>query len=322
MAASPLFRTALGRGSAALTFGYLIGVVNPLQMLSLAVRPFSATAFREFNRSCARHVWGLWVLVAEFQNRIELRFSGDPIGVRENSLVLPNHQSIADVMVLLSYGWRAGRLGDMKWFVKDPIKYVPGPGWGMRFLDCIYVKRNWAQDEGQIHRLFDKFKREQIPLMLVSFLEGTRKTPAKHRASREFAQSRGLYVPEHTMVPRTKGFAATLSGLRDHLDAVHDVTIAYPQGVPTLFDCFEGRVGRVDVHVRRHPAAGLPADFEALSRWAFDRFREKDELLEHHRRHGAFPGPWRTEPIRASDWFRAEHRRQLAAGADDSRPAA
>lgn len=308
----PAVRSALGVGSAVVTFSWLVGVLNPLQMLSVGVRPFSKRAFRDVNRACARNIWGLWVLVAELQNRIQLRFTGDPIVAEENSLVLPNHQTIADVMVLLCYGWRAGRLGDMKWFVKDPVKYVPGPGWGMSFLDCIYVKRNWAQDEAEIRRLFDKFKDDQIPLMLVSFLEGTRKTPNKHAASVEFARSRGYYVPQHTMVPRTKGFVATMVGLRDHLDAVHDVTIAYPGRVPSLMDCFTGEVSRVDLHVKRTPIGDMPRTEEELTAWAHRCFEEKDRLLAYHAEHGAFPGEPRIQPVKGSDWFKAEPKRNLA----------
>lgn len=46
-------------------------------------------------------------------------------------------------------------LGDMKWMVKDIIKYVPGVGWGMLFLDCIFVKRDWTTDKESIRKTFD-----------------------------------------------------------------------------------------------------------------------------------------------------------------------
>lgn len=303
-------RGALGLTLGALSFGVLILVLNPIQMLSVVIRPFSKPAFREVNRWCARFIWGLWVVMAERLMAIEFRFTGDPVPKSENALILPNHQTMADVMVVLSHAWRAARIGDMKWFVKDVVKWVPGPGWGMVFLDCIFLRRNWARDRARIHQLFGKFQAEGIPIFLVSFLEGTRKTAAKHAKSIEYAREKGLYPPKHTMIPRTKGFVATMIGLRGHLDAVHDLTIAYPGRVPGLFDCFAGRVQRVDIHVRRFAIAELPEADAELATWVMDRFEEKDELLEAHARDGAFAGPVRSGPVRAWDWFRREPARE------------
>lgn len=303
-------RSALGLTLGALSFVILIFVLNPLQMLSVLVRPFSKPAFREVNRWCARFIWGLWVVMAERLVGVRVRFTGDPILKEENALVLCNHQSMADVMVLLTYAWRSARIGDMKWFVKDVVKWVPGPGWGMVFLDCIFLKRNWARDRGEIERLFGKFQAEGIPIFLVSFLEGTRKTPAKHARSVAFARQRGLYEPRHTLIPRTKGFVATMIGLRGHLDAVHDVTIAYGGPAPSLVDAFAGKVRRVDVHLRRYPVDALPTGEDELSKWAMDRYREKDELLAGHADAGTFPGPERSGPVRAWDFFRPEAARE------------
>jgi len=303
-------RTSLGLSAGALSFVYLIGILNPIQMLSVLVRPFSKSAFRTVNRWCARSVWGLWVVMAERQNGTIFRFTGDVPPREENAVLIPNHQSMVDVLVVLAHGWRTARLGDMKWFVKDVVKWVPGPGWGMKFLDCIFLKRNWAQDRTEIERLFGKFKEEDIPIYLVSFLEGTRKTPQKHAASRAFAESRGMHVPEHTMVPRTKGFVATMIGLRTALDSVQDLTIAYPDGVPSLIDCFAGRPRRIDIHVRRYPIETLPTDEAGLTQWVLDRFREKDALLAEHAERGVFAGAPTSGPIQALDWFRPEPARR------------
>lgn len=309
--ANPSFlRRLTGIVSGVLSFSYLIFVLNPIQVASVVLYPFSHRLFREVNRWCARSVWGLWALTAEVQNKIQVRFFGDRITPRENALLIPNHQTMADVMVLLSFAWRAGRLGDLKWFVKDVIKYFPGFGWGMRFLDCIFVKRDWAQDQGNVERLFAKYKAKQIPVFLVSFLEGTRRTPEKLAKARAFAAAEGLYVPGHTLVPRTKGFLATLGGLRDHLDAVYDITIGYPGPVPpTLVNCFECRVSRVDVHVRRFPIAELPTTEEELKAWVFERFREKDALMAEYAETQRFPGEWAAPPVRLVDWLRSEKKR-------------
>ena len=297
---------SFGVSTGALSFAYLILVLNPIQMLSVVVYPFSRRLFRSVNRWCARSIWGLWVIMAERQNRIRVRITGDPIPRRENALLLPNHQSMADVMLLMCFAWRCGRLGDMKFFVKDIIKWFPGFGWGMKFIDCIFVRRDWVRDRQGIHRLFEKYKREDIPIFLVSFLEGTRRTDEKHEHAKQFATERGLYCPQHTLIPRTKGFVATMIGLRDHLDAVYDLTIGYPDGVPSLVNCFEARVKRVEVHVRRYPVDTLPTDEAELERWVYERFRDKDSLLSKFAEEEEFPGQPSPEAVRVMDWFRAE----------------
>jgi 1-acyl-sn-glycerol-3-phosphate acyltransferase len=289
-----------------LSFLYLIVVLNAVQLSSFLLLPISRRLVRRINRWCARSIWGLWVLMAERQNQMEIRFTGDEIRPRENALVLPNHQSMTDVLLLLCFGWRARRLGDLKWFVKDPVKYVPGPGVGMWFLDCIFVKRNWLSDRENIGRLFHKYKREQIPLFLVSFLEGTRLRPSKLEAAQRFARERGQYEPSHTLVPRTKGFVFTMLGLGDHLDAVYDVTIGYDGKPPSLYACFLGDVRRLDVHVRRFERSTLPTDEEGLVGWALELFQEKDRLLAERARTGCFPGERLGGVITVAEWLTSE----------------
>ncbi|MEC7948995.1 MAG: lysophospholipid acyltransferase family protein [Myxococcota bacterium] len=286
-----ILRSIAGLGAGALSFAYLIFIVNPLQMLSVLVYPFSPSAFRAFNRACAKSVWGIWVWMAYVQNRIRVRITGDDLPREENALLISNHQSIADVMVLLCLAWQCGRVQDMKWFVKDVVKYIPGPGWGMRFLDCIFVKRDWARDKDSIKKLFGKYARDQIPVFVVSFLEGTRRTERKAQEAEAFARGKGLYVPQQTLVPRTKGFVASVTGLRDHLDAVYDVTIGYPERVPSLFDCYACLVPHVEIHVRRYEMQTLPESPDELAQWAFARFEEKDRRLIAFQDGFRFPGP-------------------------------
>jgi 1-acyl-sn-glycerol-3-phosphate acyltransferase len=257
----------------ALSFVYLICLINPLQMLSLVILPFSRAAFRKFNCTCAAHIWGIWVWQARHIVRIELRYTGDDLPVGENAVVVSNHQSMADIMVLLFVAHRCQRLPDLKFFVKDMMRYIPGPGWGMLFIDCIFVKRNWNRDRAGIEALFSKFMAEQIPIFLVSFLDGTRLKPKKLKRAQEFARERGLYVPQHS-----------------HLDAVYDLTLAYERKpVPSLVDCFAVRVQIIDIHVQRIPMDELPiGDEAALEAWVQASYRAKDERLAAHAQHGVF----------------------------------
>jgi len=262
---------------------------NALQTASTALIPFAPGAFRRFNRWAANLWWGWCVTGSRVLNDAELVVTGDDIPMRENAIVVLNHQNMPDITWLMDFARQKDRLGDMKWLVKDVIKYVPGVGWGMLFIDCVFIKRDWAKDRDSIRQTFAKLRDNDVPVWFISFSEGTRITPAKLAKSQDFARDHGHHVPRHTLVPRSKGFVATVDGLRDHVDAVYDCTLGYVEGVPTLWQFIKGYAPKAHMHVRRYPIDTLPADDEGLSDWLYDRFREKDDLLEGYYATGAFP---------------------------------
>jgi len=262
---------------------------NAAQIASLAVMPVSRHAFRKFNRWAADVWWGWCVTGAKTLYGTNIVLTGDELPPRENAVVVANHQQMPDITFLMFLARAKGRLGDMKWLVKDPIKYVPGVGWGMWFIDCVFLKRNWAEDKESIDQTFARIMRDRVPLWLMSFPEGTRFTEAKAEKSRAHAAKIGLPPLRHLLLPRTKGFAASVQGLRGHLGAVYDITIGYEDGVPTLSQYVRGFVRQAHLHVRRYPAAELPTGTDELSAWLHERYREKDELLEHFFREKRFP---------------------------------
>lgn len=264
-------------------------VFNAAQTASLALLPFSRRAFRRFNRWCANTWWGACVVASQRLNRTELVVTGEDVPEGENALVLSNHQDMPDIVALMTLARSKRRLGDLKFFVKQALKWVPGVGWGMQFISCPFVRRDWTTDRERIRRTFDTLVREGIPVWLVSFAEGTRSTPDKLRESAEWALANGIEATRHVLVPRSKGFAATIEGLGSHLHAVYDVTIGYVDGVPTLWQYITGSVKRIHVHVRRFPIESLPRLEHELRDWLLTRYREKDALLEHYYTHGAFP---------------------------------
>jgi 1-acyl-sn-glycerol-3-phosphate acyltransferase len=266
---------------------------NFLQMVSLLLRPFSREAFRRTNTFLAGLWWGWCALGAERVYQVEMVFSGDPLPTRENAMVFANHQQMVDPLALLSLALREKMIGDLKWFAKKPIKFVPGIGWGLRFLDCLFLQRDWASDQNMVQKTFSKFIIQNIPLWLMSFSEGTRITPEKLAQSQSYAKRQGLPEPRYTLVPRTKGFVAAVTALRSHLKAVYDVTIGYPQGIPTLSQYLKGYVRAIHMHVRRFPIETLPPE-EGLSQWLVDRFQEKDRLVGYFLEHGAFPNSIRS----------------------------
>jgi lysocardiolipin and lysophospholipid acyltransferase len=272
----------------AVGFGTLLPF-NLLQLFSLVLLPFSRRAFRALNRWCADTWWGLCVTGAELVYGVRMVFSGDNVPAREDALLIANHQQMPDIPAIMKFCKTKDRLGDMKYFVKKQLKWVPGMGWGMQFLDCLFIDRDWMADRESINRTFARLVNGRVPVHLVSFVEGTRLTLPKLAAAQEYARAHGLQPPVHTLVPRTKGFVASVEGLRNHIDAIYDLTIAYDDAVPSLWQYLKGLVRRIHVHVRRFPVADLPGSADHLRQWLLDRWREKDDLLEHFYTTGSFP---------------------------------
>lgn len=261
---------------------------NLMQMLSFLVIPVSRKLFRRINRELADTWWGWCVLAVERLRGTGLVLSGDAVPPRENAIVISNHQQMPDIVAVMMLAHRKDRLGDLKFFVKEELKWVPGIGWGMVFLGCVFVRRDWTQDQARIRRAFAAIVDERLPVWLVTYPEGTRLTAAKLERARQYARERGLDPPRHVLVPRTKGFAAAAEALRGHVAAVYDLTVGYEEGVPTLWQLALGQVRRIHLHVRRFPMGELPTGADALSTWLLDRFREKDELLDRFYREGSF----------------------------------
>jgi 1-acyl-sn-glycerol-3-phosphate acyltransferase len=259
-----------------------------MQMASLVFRPFSRTTFRRINRWCADTWWGWCVIGSEKIYGVEFHITGDDVPMRENALLVVNHQTMSDIPPLMKLGKSKDRLGDMKYFIKKELKWVPGMGWGLQFLDAVFIDRQWTRDEDTIRRTFARLVDGNVPVYLVSFVEGTRLTAAKLAKAKDYAREHRLPVPRHTLVPRTKGFVASIQGLRGHLDAVYDLTLGYDSGVPTLWQYLQGLVRRIHLHVRRIPIDALPERADELRQWLLDRWHEKDEMLEHFYTTGSF----------------------------------
>ncbi len=278
----------------AVGFGTLL-LFNLLQMASVLLLPFSRGAVRKANRCLADTWWGWCVSAAERLYGVEIIITGDDVPMRENAILVVNHQQMPDIPVLMKFARTKDRLGDMKYFIKKEFKWLPGMGWGLQMLDALFVQRNWSSDRERIRRTFARLVENRVPLYLVSFVEGTRLTATKLAAAQDYARANDIPVPQHTLVPRSKGFVASVRGLGEHLDAVYDLTIGYEDTVPSLWQYLQGLVRRIHLHVRRFPASELPESADELRQWLLTRWREKDALLEAFYETGTFPAAATSE---------------------------
>ncbi|MFO0726327.1 MAG: lysophospholipid acyltransferase family protein [Myxococcota bacterium] len=261
---------------------------NLLQLLTLPLLPLSRTLFLRANGAIVQGLMSKLGGLAERLHRLRVVLSGAQLPPSENALVLVNHQCAIDINCVFSFAYRHGRLGDLRWFAKAALRNMPGIGWGLRFLDTIFVTRRWETDARTIAEVFARMQGSRLPFWLLLFPEGARQTPARLAEAQARAIALGEPPLSHLLWPRTRGFIATLGALRARTDAIYDLTIGYPHGVPHLWDLLCGYVREVHLEVERIPIDAVPLDPAAEEAWLIARWRAKDARMEAFSRDGRF----------------------------------
>lgn len=251
--------------------------VNISQLTTLLVLPFNRRLFMRLNMGIKRLYCGFVAKVSAWCGN-ELVVTGD-LPRQENAIVFANHQSMIDIILIWRWSYDAQTTGWIKWFAKDVLKYVPGLGWGMMFVNTLFVKRDWAKDASSIRATFAKLREQKLPTWLVIFPEGTRMKPSKFAASRAHAQRKGLPVFDHVLLPRGKGIHACLQGMSGHLSAVYDVTIQYDGGVPGAIRYFTVGGYKARLHTIRYEITTVPERERDLNQWLLGVFDKKDKLM-------------------------------------------
>lgn len=207
-------------------------------------------------------------------------------------LVNSNHQCAADIFVLQHLLNR--RIPLLKFFIKQELIWMPIMGLAWWALDFPFMRRHSeaylkqhpemrAKDQEATRRACAKFA--LIPTSVTNFMEGTRFTAAKH------ARQQSPY--RYLLKPKAGGVALALNAMGDQFQALLDVTIAYPDGIPGFWPFLCGRMRRVTVRVRSIPIppALLHGDYghdpvfrQAFASWVQQLWWDKDaqmaELLQ------------------------------------------
>ena len=211
-------------------------------------------------------------------------------------LVLSNHQTWVDVIALQTALNR--RIPFLKFFVKQQLIWFPVLGITFWAMDMPFMKRyskaylqkhpeQKGKDLEATRRSCEKF--HDTPTSVINFLEGTRFSEEKRK--------RRDSPYRHLLPPRAGGVAVALSSMGKMFDAILDVTILYPDGVPTFWDVMCGRFESARIEVRQRTVEPWLADGDYVNdrdyrrdfhRWLAEIWAEKDaRLAELHGAGGA-----------------------------------
>jgi len=197
-------------------------------------------------------------------------------------LVSSNHQSWVDILVLQRIFH--GRIPFLKFFLKQELIWVPVIGLAWWALDFPFMKRGKGSGARQndlktTREACEKFK--LIPTTVINFVEGTRFTPAKSSAQQS--------PYRHLLKPKIGGLGIALAAMGEMFEALLDVTIVYPQGIPTFWQLLSGQLGAVTVRVQQReiPATVLGGDpvqdkdyRQRIGQWVELQWTDKDRLID------------------------------------------
>ncbi len=181
--------------------------------------------------------------------KLKLNVTGlEKLSKKEWYLVLSNHQSWVDIVILQRV--LHGQIPFLKFFLKKELIYVPLLGLAWWALDFPFMKRYSqaflkknphlkGEDIKTTRKSCAKFKHK--PVSVMSFIEGTRFTEIKHNKQKSPFQ--------YLLKPKAGGIGFVLDAMGEHLNKIVNVTIYYPNGIPTFSDFVCGRVSEVTVCV-------------------------------------------------------------------------
>ncbi len=214
----------------------------------------------------------------------------EKLDINDWYLVVSNHQSWVDILVLQRV--LHGKIPFLKFFLKKELIYVPFLGLAWWALDFPFMKRFSREfleknphlkgkDIETTRIACEKFKHK--PVSVMNFLEGTRFTASKQ-------QKQGAEF-NHLLKPKAGGIAFVLDAMRDHLTTIVNVTIDYPQGIPSFIDFVQGKVKKVNVSVETIPIdEQISGDYfndaqykEGFQQWVNQLWCAKDQQLAEMR---------------------------------------
>ena len=264
----------------------------PIMLLALVKAILPIASVRAVLNLILDRVATFWIGVNNINQRLlgraEVNVSGEnTFELNDWYMVVANHQSWVDILILQRLF--NGRIPFIKFFLKRELIWVPVIGLAWWALEFPFMKRyNSAllkkrpelkgKDIEVTKKACEKFK--YFPVSIMNFLEGTRFTESKHQ------QQASKY--RHLLTPKAGGLSFALNAMDGKLHKLIDVTIVYPQGIPTFFEYLCGEVSNIKVHIKVMPIEdSLLGDYQNdaeyranFQHWVNVLWQQKDQEIE------------------------------------------
>ncbi len=250
-------------------------------------RKIDETNIEITNRWLAVNNWLIEHVLSDLKWDITIDENLD-LSMQGRYLMTCNHQSWVDTTVNQYFGLT--RMPLTRFFTKWELIFIPFVGQAFKILGFPMMKRHSKEQIAKNPDLKTRDLEEarkacqqlvSQPYTLLNYLEGTRFTQEKHD------QQKSPY--KHLLKPKAGGLALALNILEANIDALVDMTIVYPDGVPGYGDFWLGDVSRIAVNLRKIeiPAWVKGGNYEEdeeyrkrFQAWVHQIWMEKDQLIE------------------------------------------
>ncbi|XP_022826442.1 acyl-CoA:lysophosphatidylglycerol acyltransferase 1-like [Spodoptera litura] len=243
-------------------------------------------------------------------------------------------------MLMAAWNPRPGILPNLMWIMDRVFKFT-NFGIVSVLHEDFFIQAGKSKREQSLEDLRQHIHKWYIPLarqFIVLFPEGGF-LHKRREVSQRFAEKNNLPKLEYVSLPRAGAMKVIMEEVGPHRDQgastskenskkdnnfnqsnaklivesnvgesiewVLDVTIAYPDRIPLHLQdvvCGIRPPCATHLHYRLYPSTEVPADTEGMTQWLYDRFVEKDQMLEEFYRTGRFPtkgsGPHLTRVVR------------------------
>ncbi|NVK74267.1 acyltransferase [Marinomonas sp. CT5] len=280
------------------SFSFFLIVLNtlfcfvPVMVLALIKCFLPIASVRAIVNLVLDNIATFWIGVNNFNQRYLGRTSISVSGMndfvsKDWYMVIANHQSWVDILILQRLFNR--RIPFIKFFLKRELIWVPFIGLAWWALEFPFMKRYSSavlkkrpelkgKDIEVTKKACEKF--QYFPVSIMNFLEGTRFTRQK------YDQQSSQYT--HLLMPKAGGLSFALNAMDGKLHKLIDITIVYPEGVPTFFEYLCGRVAHIKVHINVMPIDdSLLGDYQNdaeyrayFQQWVNTLWQQKDQEIE------------------------------------------
>jgi 1-acyl-sn-glycerol-3-phosphate acyltransferase len=245
------------------TFGspvLVIGLIRVLAPTRSAEQALDRLAVNVTNKWLEVNSWLIDKVLPEIDWQLTM-----PTGLSldKQYLLICNHQSWVDTTVMQHIG--LPRMPLTRFFTKWELIFIPFLGLAFKILGFPMMKRHGKeaiaknpalkqQDMLEAKRACEGLLNQ--PFTLLNYLEGTRFTPKKHAAQKS--------PYPNLLKPKAGGLGLAIQILGQRVDGLIDMTIVYPDGIPSYTDFWMGRVRRIGVDLReiKIPNWVLKGDYE------------------------------------------------------------
>lgn len=252
---------------------------------------FSQKVFSYLLDQMASNWVGINTFIQKLFNRTEINVTGlEQLTMKEWYLVVCNHQSWVDIVIVQRI--MHGKIPFLKFFLKKELIYVPFLGLAWWALDFPFMKRYSqsfvkknphlkGKDVETTRKACAKFKHK--PVSIMNFIEGTRFTDEKHSKQNSPFQ--------HLLKPKAGGIGFVLEAMGGNLHKIVNITIHYPEGIPSFSDYLAGRIKQVNVNVEVSAISDeIVGDYAGdrpfkiqFQKWVNQLWHDKDQkLIEYH----------------------------------------